>query len=282
MLEIQGRNFQTIIHSPAWVDLKLRLRIRGKNLPSGKVPNTLHWDLLSMAVSQIEPTLKPYDTYLPPLNSRRTQDGPLNSLDEVQSWTQLHRPKDTEDRECGNLEFLCTLNTPSPERLKYLLQLCKEKKTSHLRRTPLETQDLPLSFRKGAAHQTDRGGWWVRALSEELTSRCAKCRRIWPALQLANEGCTDCKVSCHKKKTSSKKKGAGPKIQKTLGTVMRSALQEEIDKIIRQNLISDSTLTLPHIQCCLEDMMREMGIPMTDAPTDQVTQAPTPWPLQFL
>jgi len=123
-----GSNFQTIIHSPAWVDLKLRLRIRGKNLPSGKVPNTLHWDLLSMAVSQIEPTLKPYDTYLPPLNSRRTQDGPLNSLDEVQSWTQLHRPKDTEDRECGNLEFLCTLNTPSPERLKYLLQLCKEKK----------------------------------------------------------------------------------------------------------------------------------------------------------
>jgi len=64
-------------------------------------------------------------------------------------------------------------NTPSPERMRYLLDLCKEKKTAHLRRTRLETQDLlriPLSFWEGASHQTDRGGWWARAPSEELTS----------------------------------------------------------------------------------------------------------------
>ena len=50
-----------------------------------------------------------------------------------------------------NLEFLCTLNTPSPERMRDLLDLCKAKKTAHLRRTLLETQDLlriPLSFGK--------------------------------------------------------------------------------------------------------------------------------------
>jgi len=102
-----------------------------------------------MAVPHIEPTLKPYDTYLPPLNSHRVQDAPLSNLDEVQKWMQLHRPEATDDRECGNLEFLCTLNTSSPERMKYLLDLCKEKGTAHLRRTLLETQDLlriPLSF----------------------------------------------------------------------------------------------------------------------------------------
>jgi len=69
-----------------------------------------------MAVSQVEPTLKqPYNTYLPPLNSHWAQDGQLNSLDEVHKWMQLHTPDATEDRECGNLEFLCTLNTPSLE-----------------------------------------------------------------------------------------------------------------------------------------------------------------------
>jgi len=48
---------------------------------------------------------------------------------------------------------------------------------------------------------------------------------------------------------------------------MRSALLEEIEKISYHNLISDSTLTLPHIQSCLEDMMQDMGISATDAPT---------------
>ena len=115
-----------------------------------------------MAVSQIEPTLEPYNTYLPPFNSHRTQDGPLNSLDQVNKWMQLHRPDVTDDRKCGNLEFLCTLNTPSPKRMRYLLEICKENQTTHLRRTLLEIQDLlriPLSFWEGASHQTDRGGW---------------------------------------------------------------------------------------------------------------------------
>jgi len=41
-----------------------------------------------------------------------------NNLDEVYKWTQLHRPKATDKRQCGlgNLKFLCTLNTPSLER----------------------------------------------------------------------------------------------------------------------------------------------------------------------
>ena len=46
-------------------------------------------------------------------------------------------------------------------------------------------------------------------------------------------------------------KGAKAKLQQTLGLVMRSALPEEIEKIYHHNLISDSTLTLPHIQLCL-------------------------------
>jgi len=45
-----------------------------------------------MAVSQVEPTLKPYDTYLPPLISHRVQDAPLNNLDEVNEWMQLQLP----------------------------------------------------------------------------------------------------------------------------------------------------------------------------------------------
>jgi len=132
-----------------------------------------------MTVSQVEPTLKLYETYLPPLNPHRAQDGPFDSLDEVHKWVQLHRPDVADDRKCGNLEFLCTLNTPFPEKTRYLLELYKEKKTSHLRRILLETQDLlriPLSFWEGASFQTDRGGWWVRALSRELTSKCVKCQ----------------------------------------------------------------------------------------------------------
>ena len=54
---------------------------------------------------------------------------------------------------------------------------------------------------------------------------------------------------------------------------MRSALLEKIQKICHYKLISDCTLTLPHIQCCLEDMMQEMGISAADAPTSGVTPA---------
>ena len=55
---------------------------------------------------------------------------------------------------------------------------------------------------------------------------------------------------------------------------MRSDLPEEIDKIYHHNLISDSTLTVPHIQLCLEDMMQEMDILAADAPTSGVTSSP--------
>ena len=168
----QGHTFQSTIHSPAWMDLVHRSR--GRVLVSKSVHN-FHWDLLSMAISQVEPILKPYDTYLPPLNSHRVQDAPLNSFDGIHNWMRFHRPAATDDRACGNLEFLCTLNTPSPKKMRCLLDLCKV----HLRRTLLETQDLlriPLSFWECACHQTSRGGWWVRALSEELTSKCGKCK----------------------------------------------------------------------------------------------------------
>ena len=47
---------------------------------------------------------------------------------------------------------------------------------------------------------------------------------------------------------------------------MRSALPEEIEKICHHNLISDSTLTLPHIQRCFEDMMQEIDMLAADAP----------------
>jgi len=130
-----------------------------------------------MAVSQIEATLKPYNTYIPPINSRRTQDRPLNSLDEVQNWVQLHRPNVTNDRACANLEFLCTLNTPSPKRLKYLLELCKKKKPCHFRNTLLETQEIlciPLSFitgRRRAIWRTEEAGGYE--LSRRNLLRCA-------------------------------------------------------------------------------------------------------------
>jgi len=149
----QGHTFQCTIHSPAWMDLVHWSR--GRGLVSKKGLHNLHWDLLSMAISQVETTLKPYDNYLPALNSHRVQDVPLNNLDDVHDWMRLHRPAATDDRECGNLEKNCTLNTPSPERMRYLLDLCKETQTAHLRRTLLETQDLlriPLSFWEGAYH----------------------------------------------------------------------------------------------------------------------------------
>ena len=57
---------------------------------------------------------------------------------------------------------------------------------------------------------------------------------------------------------------------------MQSALPEEIEKNYNHNLISesDSTLTLPRIQLCLEDMMQEMDISAADAPTSGVTSSP--------
>jgi len=101
------------------------------------------------------------------------------------------------------------------------------------------------------------------------------CKRIWPAHQLAKDGCTSCKASTLQRQASpKKKKGAKTKLQQTLGFVMRSALPEEIEKKCNHNLISDSTLTLPHIQLCLEDMMQGMGISAADAPSSEVTPVP--------
>jgi len=78
-LAAQGHTFQSTINSPAWMDLVHRSR--GRGLVSKKGVHNPHWDLLSMAISQVEPNLKPYDTYLPPLNLHRVQDAPLNNLD---------------------------------------------------------------------------------------------------------------------------------------------------------------------------------------------------------
>jgi len=124
-----------------------------------------------MAVAQIEPTLKPYDKYLPSINSRCLQDRPLNNLEKVAAWMHLHRPEDTDEGSMGNLEFLCEMNTLSPKRLAYLLQLCQNNKTTQLRKTLLEQQDLIRmlrSFWTEPQPHTCRGGWWVRAMSEEL------------------------------------------------------------------------------------------------------------------
>jgi len=99
----QGHTFQSTIHSPASMDLVHRSR--GRGLVSKKGVHNLNWDLLSMAIPQVEPTLKPYDVYLPPLNSHRVQDAPLNNLDGVHNWMRLHRPAATDDMSCGNLDF---------------------------------------------------------------------------------------------------------------------------------------------------------------------------------
>jgi len=55
---------------------------------------------------------------------------------------------------------------------------------------------------------------------------------------------------------------------------MRSTLPEEIEKTFQHNLSIDSTLTLSHIQRCLEDMTQEMGISANDAPTSGFTPVP--------
>ena len=65
-------NHHAITHSPAWTRLASRAKVTEPHRPG--TANILHWNLLSMAVAQIEPILKPYDTYLPPLNSRHLQD----------------------------------------------------------------------------------------------------------------------------------------------------------------------------------------------------------------
>jgi len=152
-----------------------------------------------MAVAQIEPTLKPYATCLPPINSYRPS-GKMRATIRIQ------------------------------------------------------------------------GGWWVRALSGELTKKCSRCKRIWPAGQLEREGCTDCKATPHshkrEKQVLAKCKVGRPKIKQTLGIKMRTALPEEIEKMHSHNLISDSTLTLPHIQSCWVDMMQEMDMSTTDSPAD--------------
>jgi len=217
-----------------------------------------------MAVAQIEPTLKPYDTYLPPINSRRLQDSPLNNLEEVAAWMHLHRPEDTDEGSTGNLEFLCEMNTLSLKRFAYLLQLCQNKRTTQLRKTLLEQQDLirmPCSFWTESQHHTCRGGWWVRAMSEELTAKCTQCRRIWPARQLETDGCTLCDITPPKKgkPIRPKRKLHKPNLKQTLGLVMCTALPEEIERMADHKIISDTTLTLPNIQCCLEEMMRELG-----------------------
>jgi len=115
-VKTQGRSYQATIHSLGWIWYS---DFEGKPWSWGKSRTPF----IAICSSQVEPTLKPYDSYLPPINSHRTQDGPLNSLDEVHNWMQFHRPDVTDNRECGNLEFLCTLKILSLERMRYLLEL---------------------------------------------------------------------------------------------------------------------------------------------------------------
>ena len=79
--------------------------------------------------------------------------------------------------------------------------------------------------------------------------------------------------TCQRQASPKKIKGAKANFQQTLGLVMRSALPEEIEKNYHHNLISDSTLTLPHIQLCFEDMMQELDILAADTPTSGVTSS---------
>jgi len=90
---------------------------------------------------------------------------------------------------------------------------------------------------------------------------------------LEKEGCTNCTTRLHNR-IKKALQAARPNIKQTLGIVMQSALPGEIDKTFHHNLTSDSTLTLPHIQSCLEDIMQEMGISTTNLPTNPSIQAP--------
>lgn len=157
------------------------------------------------------------------------------------------------------------MNTASPERLSYLPQLCKNnEKTAQLRSTLLTQQDLlrmPNSFWTVPGHHIARGGWWVRALKEGLTKKCLKCNRIWAAHHLELNGCIHCATSPFKKcKTiRAKQQTKSPNLKQTLGLVMRTVLPEEIEKMSKHDLISDTNLTLPHIQCCLEEILQDLG-----------------------
>jgi len=145
--DAHGPNHQTITHYPAWTNVSSRAQWCEPT--DSKTTHTEHWNLLTMATSQIEPTLRPYDMYLPPINSRRLQDSPLNNLEEVKAWMRCHRPGDIDNRASGNLEYLYEMNTPSPDCLLYLLQLCQSNRTAQLRKPLLEQQDLlrmPGSF----------------------------------------------------------------------------------------------------------------------------------------
>jgi len=231
-----------------------------------------------MATSQIEPTLRPYDMYLPSINSRRLQDSPLNNLEEVKAWMRRHRPGEIDNRASGNLEFLYEMNTPSPDGLLYLLQLCQSSRTAQLRKPLLEQQDLlrmPGSFWKEPQYHTSRGGWLVRAMSEELTVNCIKCSRVWTARQLETDGC-NCDTSPNKKGKTirAKRKTKKPNPKQTLGPIMRIALPEEIKKMANHDHISDTTLTLPHIQRCLEEMIGELVLRDTSA-NRSASQNPT-------
>ena len=103
-------------------------------------------------------------------------------------------------------------------------------------------------------------------MSEELTVKCIKCSRVWTARQLETDG-GNCDTSPNKKGKTirAKRKTKKPNPKQTLGPVMHTALPEEIDKMANHDHISDTTLTLPHIQRCLEDMIEELVLRDTSA-----------------
>jgi len=145
-----------------------------------------------------------------------------------------------------------------------LLQLCKNNRTAQLRITLVAQKDLlrmPSSFWKEPGLHPVRGWLWVKALSEEITRKCAKCNRIWPAYQLEQDGCTFCTTHSYQKcKTiHARRLVDSPSLKQTFVLFMRTALPEEVGKMSKNNLISDTTLTLPHIQCCLEEMLQDLG-----------------------
>jgi len=81
---------------------------------------------------------------------------------------QLHRPDVTDDRECGNLELLCTLNTPSPERMRYFLELCKEKKTAPFSKLKIFQASPSPSGKRRANRRTEEVGGYELSLRNSL------------------------------------------------------------------------------------------------------------------
>jgi len=109
---------------------------------------------------------------------------------------QFHRHDFTDYRECGNPEFLRTMNTPSPERMRYFNSAKKTKPL--IADAPSSRHTIsyatPSPSGKGqATRRTEQAGGYDLCL-RKFNSMCVKCRRIWPAHQLAKESCTDCKV----------------------------------------------------------------------------------------